>query len=124
MIDFQNSSIVRLREESTSKYADLIVPMLASGETVISCYQGIRDYVFFTSRRLITVGNQGFSGKKREFTSLPYNRIQAFSIETSGSLQDASGLELWIEGPGRIRLEFLGDTDVSAICRAISQITL
>ncbi len=32
-----------------------------------------------------TIHDQGITGKKCDFTSLPYSKIQAFSIETTGS---------------------------------------
>jgi hypothetical protein len=46
------------------------------------------------------------SGKKRDFTSLPYSKIQAFSIETAGTFDLDSELDLWFSGLGKVRLEF------------------
>jgi len=121
MIDFQNGSIVKLRKERTDKHEKVLAPMLVSGEQIVSCYQGIRDYVVFTNKRLIAVNVQGFTGKKQDFSSLPYSHIQAFSVETAGVFDLDCELELWFSGLGKVRLEFTGDTDITAICRMIGE---
>lgn len=119
MIDFQNGSIVKLHEERADKYARVIAPMLVSGEQIVACYQGLRDYVVFTTKRLIAVNVQGITGKKQDFSSLPYSKIQAFSVETAGMLDLDCEMELWFSGLGKVRLEFTGSTDITAICRMI-----
>ena len=75
----------------------------------------------FTDRRLITVNIQGVTGKKQDFTSLPYKRVQAYSVETAGILDLDSELILWFSGLGMVHLEFTGGTDVAAICRLIGE---
>ena len=124
MIDFQNASIAKLREVSAGKFDAHLKGILIGGEYVLGCYQGVRDYVVFTNKRLITVNVQGFTGKKKDFTSLPYGRIQAFSVETAGVFDLDCELELWFSGLGKVRLEFLGNTDISAICRMIGEMVL
>ena len=119
MIDFQNGSVVKLHEERADKYARVIAPMLVSGEQIVACYQGLRDYVVFTTKRLIAVNVQGITGKKQDFSSLPYSKIQAFSVETAGMLDLDCEMELWFSGLGKVRLEFTGNTDITAICRMI-----
>ena len=119
MIDFQNGSIVKLHEERADKYARVIAPMLVSGEQIVACYQGLRDYVVFTTKRLIAVNVQGITGKKQDFSSLPYSKIQAFSVETAGVFDLDCEMELWFSGLGKVRLEFTGSTDITAICRMI-----
>jgi len=121
MIDFQNGSVVKLHEERADKYARVIAPMLVSGEQIVACYQGLRDYVVFTTKRLIAVNVQGITGKKQDFSSLPYSRIQAFSVETAGVFDLDCELELWFSGLGKVRLEFTGNTDITAICRMIGE---
>ena len=121
MIDFQNGSVVKLHEERADKYARVIAPMLVSGEQIVACYQGLRDYVVFTTKRLIAVNVQGITGKKQDFSSLPYSKIQAFSVETAGVFDLDCELELWFSGLGKVRLEFTGNTDITAICRMIGE---
>jgi hypothetical protein len=54
----------------------------------------------------------GMTGKKRDFTSLPYSKIQVSSIETAGTFDLDSELDLWFSGLGRVRLEFKGQVDI------------
>lgn len=124
MIDFKNGSIVKLRQVSSDKFDSIVQDILVGGESVLHCFQGVRDYVLFTNRRVMVVNVQGVIGKKQEFSSLPYSRIQAFSVETSGVLDLDSELELWFSGLGKIRLEFTGGVDMKALSRLIGESVL
>ncbi len=123
MIDFKNSSFVKLKKASNSA-ADGILPILISGEEIIGCYKGIRDYVVFTNKRIISVNVQGITGKKKDFTSIPYSKIQVFSLETSGTFDIDSELEIYISGVGKVIFEFTGSSDIIAIGKTISDIVL
>ncbi len=123
MIDFKNSSFVKLKKASNSA-ADDILPILISGEEIIGCYKGIRDYVVFTNKRIISVNVQGITGKKKDFTSIPYSKIQVFSLETSGTFDIDSELEIYISGVGKVIFEFTGSSDIIAIGKTISDIVL
>lgn len=61
--------------------AEDVLPLFIEGEEIIGCYKGIRDYVVFTNKRIISVNVQGVTGKKKDYTSLPYSKIQVFSIK-------------------------------------------
>ena len=121
MIDFNNASFVKLRPVNDNAFEKAIAPILVSGEEIIASYQSIRDGVVFTNLRIITINVQGITGKKKDFTSLPYSKIQAFSVETAGAFDLDSELELWFSGMGRIKLEFIGATDVAHLCKMISE---
>ena len=84
MIDFKNGSIIKLNVTNETGPAQDVQPLLVKNETIIRTYKSVRDYVMFTNKRIIAVNVQGITGKKKDFTSLPYSRIQVFSIETSG----------------------------------------
>ncbi len=124
MIDFENNAFNKLRKVNEDSVADEFSPLFISGETLIGVYKGIRDYVAFTNKRLITVNIQGVTGRKKDFTSLPYAKIQAFSIETSGHFDLDSELEIWFSGLGKITLEFLGANDILTIGRTIGEYAL
>ena len=121
MIDFNNASFVKLRPVNDNAFEKMVAPILVSGEEIINCFQSIRDGVVFTNKRIITINIQGITGKKRDFTSLPYSKIQAFSVETAGTFDLDSELELWFSGMGCIKLEFIGAADVAYLCKLISQ---
>ena len=121
MIDFNNASFVKLRPVNDNAFEKMVAPILVSGEEIVRCFQSIRDGVVFTTKRIITINIQGITGKKKDFTSLPYNKIQAFSVETAGTFDLDSELELWFSGMGRVKLEFIGATDVAHLCKMISE---
>ena len=118
VIDFDNGSVIKLKQASLDS-ADEILPLLIDGEKVVSCYKGIRDFVAFTTHRIISVNVQGITGKKKDFTSMPYSRIQTFSVETSGVLDLDSELELYFSGLGKLKFEFTGRSDIVEIGRLI-----
>lgn len=120
MIDFKNAEYLKLKPANDSAYADFITPMFVDGEKIISTYQAIRDGVVFTNKRIMVVNVQGITGKKKDCTSLPYSKIQAYSVETAGHLDMDSELELWFSGLGKIKLEFVSRANVAEICKMIS----
>ena len=121
MIDFQNASFVKLSPTHDGDFADWIMPQFVPGEQIIQSFRGIRDGVVFTNKRIFAINVQGFTGKKKDFTSLPYSRIQAFSVETAGVLDLDSELELWFSGLGKVKFEFVSQANVSGICRMIGE---
>ena len=121
MIDFKNASFVKLRPVNDNAFEKMVAPVLVDDEEIIGSYQSIRDGVVFTNKRIISINVQGITGKKKDFTSLPYNKIQAFSVETAGVFDLDSELDLWFSGIGHVKLEFIGAADVSYICKVISK---
>ena len=120
MINFKNDEIAKLMKVDTSTVLPGISPLLVDGESVVGAYKAARDYFIFTDKRMIAVNVQGITGKKKEFTSLPYSKIQAFSVETAGHFDFDTELELWFIGLGRIRLEFTDDSNIIEIGKFIS----
>ena len=88
MIDFENKEYLKLKESDNDEYADLINGILVSGESIIHTYKSVRDGLVFTNRRLIAINIQGITGKKKTITILPYDRVQAFSVETAGVIAE------------------------------------
>ena len=123
MIDFNNGSIIKLKKASTDSARE-VLPLLINGENIVSCYKGVRDFVVFTTHRIISVNVQGITGKKKDFTTMPYSKIQAFSIETSGVLDLDSELELYYSGAGLIKFEFTGESDIVNIAKIIGEYLL
>ena len=107
MIDFKNGKAFKLSPADNPSNIQAITPLLVSGEQVIAQFSAIRDFVIFTNKRIITVNVQGMTGKKKDFTSLPYSKIQAFSIETSGTFDLDAELELSFSGQGLLFEGFL-----------------
>lgn len=124
MIDFKNGMVFKLKKTKGFTNEAMLSPLLLPGEEFIGEYQALRDYVVFTNKRLITVNVQGITGKKKAFSSLPYSKIQAFSVETAGTFDMDSELELYFSALGRVKLEFTGASDIIQIGRIISEAVL
>ena len=121
MIDFKNGVFVKLKPVDDSAYSSMLMPMFVSGEQIIATYKGVRDGVVFTNKRIIAINVQGITGTKKDFSSLPYSKIQAFSVETAGVLDLDSELEIWFSGLEKVKFEFISKANVSEICRMISE---
>lgn len=121
MIDFKNAEYLKLKPVDNSTYSSAIQPMLVPGESIIGTFKAIRDGVVFTTKRIVVVNVQGLTGKKVDYTSLPYSKIQAYSVETAGVIDLDSELELWFSGLGRVKLEFVAKANIGEICRMISE---
>ena len=95
----------------------------------VSLYVNLNNELFFhrtdrAVRRIIAINVQGLTGKKKDFTSLPYSKIQVYSVETSGVFDLDSELELWFSGVGKVKFEFTSNSNVSEICKSISNYVL
>jgi hypothetical protein len=121
MIDFANASYLKLTSWDAERAHDALREILVPDEIVRVAFKGARDSVTFTNRRIIAVNVQGVTGRKKDYTSLPYAKIQAFSVETAETFDLESELVLWISGLGCIRLEFSRGVDVRELSRVIGE---
>ena len=125
MIDFNgNGFFARLKKVNNDNFNDLVGTFFVDGEFVIAAYKSIRDGVVFTNKRIIAINIQGITGKKKDFTSIPYNKITTFSLETAGTFDLDSELEIHLSGVGKVKFQFTGSTEVVAICKIISDYTI
>lgn len=119
MIDFENKNVFKLKHDDD--YAEKVAELLIDGESVLAAFKTMRDGVVFTTKRLIAVNVQGVTGSKKDFTSLPYKNIVAYSIETSGTLDIDTELEIYFSSLGKVRFEFTGGAPIKDISHIISQ---
>lgn len=124
MIDFQKSVVFKLNPIDQSKILTPIQQFLLDGETVLQVFQTIRDQLVFTNKRIIAANVQGITGKKVDYTSIPYSKIQTFSVETAGTLDLDCELEIYISAVGKIRFEIKGNFDVVRFNKVISAYVL
>lgn len=123
MVDFKNGALFKLKKDKTPKNAE-VAALLIPGESVIGSYTAVRDYIVFTNKRVISVNVQGITGKKKDYTSMPYSKITVFSVETAGTFDLDSELELYFSAVGKVKFEFTGASDIIAIGQAISTYVL
>lgn len=119
VIDFENKSVFKLKHDDD--YAEKVQELLIPGENTLAAFKSMRDGVVFTSHRIIAVNVQGMTGSKKDFTSLPYKNIVAYSVETSGTLDIDTELELYFSSVGKVRFEFSGSAPIKEISGIIAQ---
>lgn len=125
MIDFDGSGFfARLRKVDNGAFEKMIDDFMIDDERIVGSYQSLRDGVVFTNKRVITINIQGVTGKKKDFTSIPYNKITTFSLETAGFFDADAELEIYISAVGKVKFEFTGSTNVKEICKIISSYAL
>jgi hypothetical protein len=122
MIDFKNGSFFKLKE--SGEYGSMVSDLLLPNERVLNAFRAMRDGVVFTDKRVIAVNVQGITGKKRDFTSLPYSKVVAFSVETAGTFDLDAELELYFSGLGKVKFEFTGQTNIVEIAKVIGAFIL
>lgn len=124
MIDFNSNSVFKLMPINRNEMLAPINQFLIEGETVLDVFKTIRDQVVFTNKRIIAANVQGFTGKKVDYTSIPYSKIQTFSVETAGTIDLDCELEVYISGLGKVRFEIRGSFDIVAFNRTSSEFVL
>jgi len=125
-INFNSNTAFNLKEISTDSVRNEVQAIFVEGEEVISAFQTVRDQLVFTNKRFISVDVQGITGKRKSFSTMPYSKIQYFSIQTPGFMELFSDAELEVTFSSGFtaKFEFKGQVDVAAIGRAISQYVL
>ncbi|AZP04390.1 PH domain-containing protein [Jeotgalibaca ciconiae] len=97
--------------------------LLTSTEEIVSTYKLIRDYIIFTNKRLILIDIQGI-GTKKEIQSVPYRSISRFTIETAGTGDIDSEIDLYISNSQDpvVSLELGRNRDnIHAIARTLAE---
>jgi hypothetical protein len=124
VIDFQESVLFKLEPIAVDQMLKPIDNFLLEDETVLAVFKTVRDQLVFTSKRIIAANVQGLTGKKVDYTSIPYSKIQTFSVESSGTLERDCEIEIYISSIGKIRFEIRGNFDIIAFNKVISKYVL
>ncbi|MGX9416524.1 PH domain-containing protein [Vibrio sp. RC27] len=124
MIDFKNSSVFKLKPIKLSDAREDFHKFLIDGETILTAFKSVRDQVIFTNKRVIAANVQGITGSKVDYTSLPFSKVNAFSVETSGTFDIDCEIELYLSEVGCVRFEVKGSFDIVTFNRAISEYVL
>ncbi len=126
MINFNKDSVWNLTPIDPRSVLNDVNGLLVQGEFVNQAFKTVRDQLIFTNRRIISIDVQGITGKRKSFSSLPYSKIQFFSIQTSGFLEliPDSELSIMFSNGFTANFEFRGTVDIGAIGRMISEYVL
>ena len=104
--------------EVREKYGTVLLP----GEEVLAAFRSVRDTAFLTDRRFVLVDVQGLTGSKVSIQSVPYRSITRFAVESAGTLDLDSDLNLWVSGsPTPLTLKVSRNADPSAIQRLLAE---
>lgn len=124
MIDFENSSIFKLKPIENEKALEAFSKFLIEGEEIFATFKTIRDQVVFTNKRVISANVQGIMGSKVDYTSIPFSKVQTFSIESSGTLDMDCEIQLYISAVGTVTFEINGGFDIVSFNRLLSTYVL
>ena len=104
------------------------LPILLGNECIVMAFKAGRDATFFTNLRVLIMDVQGWSGKKVEYTSIPYKSIRAFSAESAGSWDRDSEIKLYTRNLwtlSTVSLDFRkGKADIIMLQKFLSAIVL
>ena len=125
-INFNSNSTFNLKPIDKEAVRGEVNGLLIEGELIIEAFKTVRDQLIFTNKRIIAIDVQGITGSRKSFSSLPYSKIQFFSIQTPGfaELIPDSELFLMFSNGFTTNFEFKGNTDIGRIGRMISQYVL
>lgn len=93
-------------------------------EEVWAEYKSIRDSLVVTNKRLIVIDVQGITGKKVECLFLNYSKITAFSVESAGSFDLDSEVNIWLSGMDVVKLAFVKGTGIDKLALVLGEKSL
>ncbi|MFT5580667.1 MAG: hypothetical protein ACI9WS_003435 [Paraglaciecola psychrophila] len=121
MIDFKNSPVFKLKPIKPEEVRADFQKFLIDGESIFAAFKTVRDQLVFTNKRIIAANVKGITGSKVDYTSLPYSKIQAFSVETSGTLDLDCEIEITLSELGATKFEIKGAFDLLSFNKLISE---
>ena len=125
-VNFNQDSVWNLKPIGVDAVKGEVNGLLIGGEEVVMAFQTVRDQLIFTNKRIIAVDVQGITGKRKSFSTMPYSKIQYFSIQTPGFAELIPDSELFImfSNTFTAKFEFKGGVDIGKIGRMISEYVL
>lgn len=125
-VNFNQDSVWNLKPIRVDAVKGEVNGLLIGGEEVVMAFQTVRDQLIFTNKRIIAVDVQGITGKRKSFSTMPYSKIQYFSIQTPGfgELIPDSELFIMFSNTFTAKFEFMGGVDIGKIGRMISEYVL
>jgi hypothetical protein len=125
-VNFNQNSVFNLKPIETASVRNEVTGLLLKDEEILCAFQTIRDQLVFTNKRIISIDVQGITGKRKSFATMPYSKIQFFSIQTPGFIELFPDSELYLvfSSGFTAKFEFKGQVDIGMIGRIISEYVL
>lgn len=125
-VNFNQDSVFNLKPISNDEVRGEVNGLLIADEKVEFAFKTIRDQLVFTNKRIISIDVQGITGKRKSFATMPYSKIQYFSIQTPGFMELFPDSELFVMFTNGFtaKFEFKGAVDIGKIGRMLSEYVL
>ncbi len=125
-VNFSQDSVFNLKPISNDEVRGEVDGLLIADEKVEFAFKTIRDQLVFTNKRIISIDVQGITGKRKSFATMPYSKIQYFSIQTPGFMELFPDSELFVMFTNGFtaKFEFKGAVDIGKIGRMLSEYVL
>lgn len=125
-VNFNQNSVFNLKPISNDEVRGEVDGLLIADEKVEFAFKTIRDQLAFTNKRIISIDVQGITGKRKSFATMPYSKIQYFSIQTPGFMELFPDSELFVMFTNGFtaKFEFKGAVDIGKIGRMLSEYVL
>ena len=125
-VNFNQDSVFILKPISNDEVRGEVDGLLIADEKVEFAFKTIRDQLVFTNKRIISIDVQGITGKRKSFATMPYSKIQYFSIQTPGFMELFPDSELFVMFTNGFtaKFEFKGAVDIGKIGRMLSEYVL
>lgn len=125
-VNFNQDSVFNLKPISNDEVRGEVDGLLIADEKVEFAFKTIRDQLVFTNKRIISIDVQGITGKRKSFATMPYSKIQYFSIQTPGFMELFPDSELFVMFTNGFtaKFEFKGAVDIGKIGRILSEYIL
>ncbi len=107
--------------EIQSAYGSILLP----DEQVLTAFKTLRDTVFLTTLRFCLIDVQGITGSKKSVQSIPYRSITRFAVESAGTFDLDSDLNIWVSSASvPITVKISRKADPQAILRTLAEYVL
>ena len=125
-VNFNQNSVFNLKPISNDEVRGEVDGLLIADEKVEFAFKTIRHQLVFTNKRIISIDVQGITGKRKSFATMPYSKIQYFSIQTPGFMELFPDSELFVMFTNGFtaKFEFKGAVDIGKIGRMLSEYVL
>ena len=125
-VNFNTNSVFNLKPINADAVRSEVDGLLIAGEQIEFAFKTVRDQLVFTNKRIISIDVQGITGKRKSFATMPYSKIQYFSIQTPGFMELFPDSELFVMFTNGFtaKFEFKGAVDIGKIGRMLSEYVL
>lgn len=125
-INFNKDSVFNLSPITPKELDADVRELLIEGEKVACAFKTIRDQLVFTNKRIISIDVQGLTGKRKSYSTMPYSKVQYFTIQTPGFIELFPDSELFLQFTNGFTatFEFKGKVNIAGIGRMLSEFVL